>query len=155
MMALQMRKMPDMEEFRVLLKEHGLKSTNQRLAVHEAMMRLGHASADMVTEEIKKAGTARVTVASVYNILSQLALLGVYSHRMSVGSKMFFDVNSYNHIHLYDIRNHEYRDILDDELMELVESRLNHRRWRGYKVDAIDIQIICHPTRRRAQGKAQ
>ena len=74
---------------------------------------------------------------------------------MSAGSKMFFDVNSYNHIHLYDIRNHEYRDILDDELMELVESRLNHRRWRGYKVDAIDIQIVCHPTRRRAQGKAQ
>ena len=56
-MALQMRKMPDMEEFRVLLKEHGLKSTHQRLAVHEAMMRLGHASADMVTEEIHKAGT--------------------------------------------------------------------------------------------------
>ena len=154
-MALQMRKTPDMDEFRVLLKEHGLKFTNQRLAVHEAMMRLGHASADMVTEEIKKAGTARVTVASVYNILSQLALLGVYRHRMSSGSKMFFDVNSYNHIHLYDIRNHEYCDILDDELMGLVESRLNHRRWRGYKVDSIDIQIVCHPTRRRAQGKAQ
>ena len=147
-MALQVRKMPGMEEFRALLKEHGLKSTTQRMAVHQAMMQLGHASADMVTEAIRKVGTAKVTVASVYNILSQLALLGIYSHRMSAGNKMFFDVNSFNHIHLYDIRNHEYRDIIDEELMDLVESRLNHRRWRGYKVDSIDIQIICLPTRR-------
>ena len=75
MMALQMRKMPDMEEFRVLLKEHGLKSTHQRLAVHEAMMRLGHASADMVTEEIRKAGTVKVTVASVYSKTPSLAIV--------------------------------------------------------------------------------
>lgn len=40
------------KEFRNLLRRHGLKATPQRLAVHEAMMRLGHASADMVVEEI-------------------------------------------------------------------------------------------------------
>ena len=43
--------MPTLDEFRSRLKRHGLKATRQRLEVHEAMMALGHASADMVTEE--------------------------------------------------------------------------------------------------------
>ena len=36
-----------------LLKKNGLKATPQRLAVHEAMTHLGHASADQVAELIK------------------------------------------------------------------------------------------------------
>ena len=46
-------KCPNLEEFKAILKKHSLKATPQRLAVHEAMMELGHASADMVTEVIK------------------------------------------------------------------------------------------------------
>ena len=66
----------NIEEFKVLLKKHSLKATPQRLAVHEAMMSLGHASADMVTEMITQKGTTKVTVASVYNILTNMAMLG-------------------------------------------------------------------------------
>ena len=58
-----------MAEFRSRLKKLGLKVTAQRTAVHEAMLKLGHASADMVTEEILREGKTKVTVASVYNIL--------------------------------------------------------------------------------------
>ena len=65
-------KTPSLEDFRKELRRHSLKATRQRIAVHEAMMRLVHASADMVAEEVRKDG-ASVTVASVYNILSQLA----------------------------------------------------------------------------------
>ena len=96
---------PGIEEFKKLLKKHSLKSTQQRLAVHNAMLKLGHASADMVTEEIRSQGTTNVTVASVYNILSQIALLGIYDHRMSANNKMYFDVNTFRHIHLYDYVN--------------------------------------------------
>ena len=42
-------KCPTIQEYRNLLKQHSLKATPQRLAVHEAMIELGHASADMVT----------------------------------------------------------------------------------------------------------
>ena len=93
------QKCPTIEEFRNLLKKHSLKATPQRLAVHEAMMVLGHASADMVTEEILAQNKAKVTVASVYNILTQLAMLGVYHHRMSANNKMYFDVNTFYHAH--------------------------------------------------------
>ncbi len=137
-----------MEEFRKLLKKHSLKATPQRLAVHEAMMSLGHASVDMVTEKVLGSGT-KVTAASVYNILSQLALLGIYDYRLSSNNKMYFDVNTFGHIHLYDIENHTFKDVIDDELFAMIESRLMRKRFKGYKVENLDIQIIGRPTKKR------
>ena len=99
-MAIPARKAPDLEEFKTLLRKHTLKATPQRMAVHAAMMELGHASADMVCEAIAREGKVNITVASVYNILSQLALRGIYQHRMSANSKMYFDVSTYRHIHI-------------------------------------------------------
>ena len=86
------------EAFRLALKSKGLKATTQRVAVHQAMMALGHACADQVSEWIEDKTNASVSTASVYNILSQMALLGIYSHRYSPDSKMYFDVNTGNHV---------------------------------------------------------
>lgn len=140
-------KAPTIEEFKKILKKHSLKATPQRLAVHQAMLELGHASADMVADFIKEAGTAKVTVASVYNNLSQMALLGIYHHRLSSNSKMYFDVNTFSHAHLYDVQNNTFKDIMDDELMSLIHSHMAHKRFRGYKVEGFDLQILCHPTK--------
>lgn len=139
---------PTMEEFKNLLKKHSLKATPQRLAVHQVMMELGHASVDMVTERIKDTGV-KVTTASVYNILSQLALIGIYDHRMSLNNKMYFDVNAYGHMHFYDMENHTFRDIIDEELYEMIQQKLMRKRFKGFKVEDIDIQIIGRPTRKK------
>ena len=139
-----------MDRYKSVLKRHRLKATPQRLAVHEAMLDLGHASADQVGEWIASRGVTRVTPASVYNILTQMTLLGVYVHRFSANNKMYFDVNTFRHVHLYDTVNNDYRDIMDEELLEMVESRVRGKRYRGYKVDGVDIQIICHPTTRKS-----
>lgn len=145
---MQSGKIPTLEEFRSLLRKHGLKVTGQRLAVHEAMVVLGHASADMVVDEIRRQGPVKVTVASVYNILAQLADLHIYGRRMSAGSKMYFDVNTSKHLHLYDRENHRYRDIIDDEIMEFMQSQLRRHKFKGFTVEDIDIQFIARPTRR-------
>ncbi len=141
------------DDFRNCLKKYGLKVTPQRLAVHEAMLKLVHASADMVTEEIKASGNAKVTVASVYNILTQLTLLGIYSHRMSANNKMYFDVNSSRHIHLYDTVNHRFTDVVDDEFRKYAEEKLLSHRFRGFKLDGVDIQILAHPSTRKTAGR--
>ena len=138
-----------MEEFRELLKKNHLKATPQRLAVHEAMMVLGHACADMVTEEVLKKGTAKITVASVYNVLTQMAMLGIYDYRLSSNNKMYFDVNIFKHIHLYDHENHVFKDVIDDELIALIESHLGRKRVKGYKIEGIDIQLVGKPTRKK------
>ena len=142
-------KCPTIEEFKQILKKHSLKATPQRLAVHEAMITLGHASADMVTEAIEMKATTKVTVASVYNILTNLAMLGIYHYRMSANNKMYFDVNTFDHMHLYDKENHVFKDVLDEELLTLIQSHLVKKRFKGYKAESIDIQIIGRPTRKR------
>lgn len=135
------------DEFRSHLRRHKLRATRQRIAVHEVMMELGHASADMVSEELARRGS-HVTTASVYNILSQLADYRIYSRRMSATNKMFFDINNTHHIHLYDRENHTYRDLVDDELQNLVNAHLKRRRFKGYTVEDIDIQFVARPTRK-------
>ena len=142
-------KCPNMEEFKVILRKNSLKATPQRLAVHEAMMSLGHASADMVTEAIKEKNTAKVTMASVYTILTQMAMLGVYHYRLSSNNKMYFDVNTFKHIHFYDHENHSYKDVIDDELVAMIESHLGRKRFKGYKLESIDIQLIGRPTKKK------
>ena len=142
-------KCPTIEEFKNILKKHSLKATPQRLAVHEAMISLGHACADMVTEAIKEKGSSKVTLASVYNILTHMAMLGVYNYRLSANNKMYFDVNTFKHIHFYDQDNHVFRDVIDDELVAMIESHLNKKRIKGYKVESIDIQLVGRPTKKK------
>lgn len=139
-----------MEEFRTQLRRNKLKATRQRIAVHEVMMDMGHASAEMVRDELLRRGSP-VTTASVYNILSQLADRRIYIQRLSATNKMFFDVNNTRHIHLYDRENHTFRDIVDEELQTLVNAHLKRRKFKGYSVEDIDIQIIAHPTARKAK----
>lgn len=143
------QKCPNLEEFKEILRKHSLKATPQRLAVHEAMMELGHASADMVTDAIKGKGTAKVTLASVYNILTQMAMLKVYSYRLSANNKMYFDVNTFKHMHLYDSENHMFKDVVDDDLVTLIESYLIRKRVKGYKIESIDIQLVARPTKKK------
>ena len=142
-------KCPTIEDFKAILKKHSLKATAQRLAVHEAMMSLGHACADMVTETIKEKNTAKVTLASVYNILTHMAMLGVYNYRLSANNKMYFDVNTFKHIHFYDQDNHVFKDVVDDELVALIESHLSRKRVKGYKIESFDIQLVGRPTRKK------
>ena len=141
-------KPPTPDEFRTVLRRHGLKATRQRMAVHDAMMALGHASADRVTEELAARGEVKVTVASVYNILSQMADLKIYGRRMSANNKMYFDVNAIRHLHLYDRENHRYRDVAEDEMLDEILSRLRRRKFKGYTIEDIDIQFVCRPTRK-------
>ncbi len=131
-----------------MLKDKGLKATPQRLAVHQAMRALGHASAEEVAAQIAAQGGTAVSSASVYNILTTLADLRIYDRRSGRGNKMVFDVRSGRHLHLYDTRDETWQDLDDEELLSLVEAHFKGRRFRGYKIDGIEVQLLCHPTRR-------
>ena len=139
---------PDMREFKRLLRDRGLKATPQRLAVHEAMLALVHAGADDVAAYISERGKTAVSAASVYNILTLLADLKIYQRRSGQGSKMVFDVRSGRHVHLYDTRSQAWKDVEDEELLAWVEAHFKGRRFRGYKLDGFEVQLLCHPTRK-------
>lgn len=146
-MARSKHPIPTLDDFRSQLRRHNLRATQQRLAVHEVMMELEHASADAVHEKLREKGV-EVTVASVYNILSSLADYRIYSRRLSAAGKMYFDIDASRHFHLYDRENHSFRNIEDEELSALVSAHLKRRKFKGYTVEGIDIQIIAKPTRK-------
>lgn len=143
-----------METFRKLLRDNDLKATPQRIAVHTAMMALVHASADEVSACISDNGLGPVTVSSVYNILSSLADLGIYERRMSAGSRMIFDVNTFAHLHIYDTASDSVMDVWDEDFVKLVEGHFKGRRYKGYRLERVDIQLVCRPTRRNIKNKS-
>jgi len=136
-----------MESFRSILKSKGLKATQQRLAVHEAMLALGHACADMVCDQIRKNGTTEVTVASVYNILSGLSAIGVYRRIPTIDNRVWYDVLTRPHLHIYDRRRNEIKDLADEDFSASAAAYFRDHAPKGYKVDDIDIQLICHRSR--------
>ena len=138
---------PTADEFRTILRRRGLKATRQRLLVHEAMMELEHASAEMVKSKLEEKGH-KVTSSSVYNILSQLADSRVYSRRPSMGSKMYFDVASIKHAHLYDRENDIFLNVDVPGISEWAATQIKRRRFRGFSVEDIEIEIIVHPTKK-------
>lgn len=143
---------PNIIQFRRMLGEKGLKATPQRLAVHEAMMALGHAGAEDVSAWLAEQGT-QVSTATVYNILSTLASLKIYGRCSGRGSKMYFDARAGRHLHLYDTASEAWRDLDDEELMSWMEAHFKGRRFRGYKIEGFEVQLLCRPTRKNPRTK--
>ena len=143
----RMNTAPDMERFRSILKAKGLKATPQRLAVHEAMLDLGHASADMVRDWILRKGKVAITVASVYNILSQLTAMGLYRIIPSTSGVVWYDSLTKPHLHVYSRKRNEFKDLEDDTLMGRLQAFFKENPPKGYKVDEIDILLTCHRSR--------
>ena len=145
---------PDVIQFKRLLRDRDLKATPQRMAVHEAMWNLVHASPDDVAAWIEKNGSTRISPASVYNILTLLAELGIYGRRSARGGKMIFDGRVGPHLHLYDTESEAWRDLEDEELIQWVEAHLKGKRYRGYRIDGFEVQLLCHPSRKGPVRKA-
>ena len=144
---------PDILQFKRLLRDKDLKATPQRMAVHEAMSALGHASAEEVSQWIAEHGEVPVSPASVYNILSTLADLGIYGRCSGRAGRKIFDVRGKPHFHLYDTRNEAWRDLEDPTLLSMLEAQLKGRRFRGYRIEGFELQLLCRPTRKLLPSK--
>ena len=139
------RPMLDTEQVRTRLNEHGLKATLQRIRVYKAMCRLGHASADSVYQELG-ADRGAMTLATVYNVLESLTEAGLLVRRPSFSNKMFFDVNTGSHFHLYRQDTGQIVDFPDPALQQVLEDRIRERLPEGLSFDGMEIQILCHKT---------
>lgn len=123
------------------IKEAGLKATPQRIAIYESMRKLGHASVDMVVEDLK--GTfPSLTVATIYNVLESFVNAGLLVRRFSSNNKMYFDVNVYEHAHLYDQEENSYMDFNDPALVKMVMDYLSTKKIEKFNVMAVDIQLV-------------
>ena len=128
-----------------MLKASGLKATAQRIAVYDALRSLGHASADAVVAALD-GSAADVSVATVYNVLDSFVDAGLISRRFSSNSKMYYDITTAPHCHLYDEDTHTIVDYDDSGLVGIVESYIRDHSPEGFEFSGVDIQIVGHKT---------
>lgn len=130
-----------MQTIKEKIQQSGLKATPQRIAVYNAMMKLGHASADMVVDTLKDSFPT-LTVATIYNVLESFVEAGLVVRRYSSNNKMYFDVNTYEHAHVYDRKTNTYCDYDDPELIKLVTDYLSEKGSPDLVFTNVDIQLI-------------
>lgn len=130
-----------MQTIKEKIQHSGLKATPQRIAVYNAMKHLGHASADMVVEVLKDSFPT-LTVATIYNVLESFVMSGLVVRRYSSNNKMYFDINTFEHAHIYDKETNTYSDYDDPELIKVVMDYLSKKCSKDITFSNVDIQLI-------------
>ena len=62
---------------------------------------------------------------------------------------MYFDVDPSRHMHLYDTVNNELVNVTDDLTCREIEEKLVSRRFKGYRIEGVEIQILVRPSPKR------
>ena len=99
-----------------LLRDHGILPTQQRLMIARVLFdRRHHFSADQVMSSVNE-GRDRVSKATVYNTLGLFARNGLVREVIVDPARVFYDPNTSNHHHFYNVDTGELIDIDSDSL---------------------------------------
>ncbi|HEY9199291.1 MAG TPA: Fur family transcriptional regulator [Gammaproteobacteria bacterium] len=99
-----------------LLTRHGVQPTLQRLEIAQALFaRDMHLSADDVLKLVNQ-DSARVSKATVYNTLGLFAEKGLIREVIVDPNRVFYDPNTSEHHHFYNVDTGELMDIDADQL---------------------------------------
>lgn len=99
-----------------LLREHGILPTQQRLMIARVLFESRqHYSADQVMTSVNE-GRDRVSKATVYNTLGLFARNGLVREVIVDPTRVFYDPNTSNHHHFYNVDSGELIDIDSTDL---------------------------------------
>ncbi|MCK5383311.1 MAG: transcriptional repressor [Gammaproteobacteria bacterium] len=99
-----------------LLREHGILPTQQRLMIARVLFESRqHYSADQVMTSVNE-GRDRVSKATVYNTLGLFARNGLVREVIVDPTRVFYDPNTSNHHHFYNVDTGELIDIDSTDL---------------------------------------
>lgn len=94
-----------------MLRDHGILPTQQRLMIARVLFdHLQHYSADQVMTSVND-GRDRVSKATVYNTLGLFARNGLVREIIVDPTRVFYDPNTTNHHHFYNVDTGELIDI--------------------------------------------
>ncbi|MCW8830803.1 MAG: transcriptional repressor [Gammaproteobacteria bacterium] len=95
----------------VLLKEHGITPTRQRLEIaHYLFQKQQHISAEHILDQVNALG-ASVSRATVYNTMGLFARKGLVREVLIDRERVFYDSNSIPHYHIYNMDTGELSDL--------------------------------------------
>jgi Fur family iron response transcriptional regulator len=103
-----------------ILRDHDILPTQQRLMIARVLFeRQQHYSADQVMASVND-GRDRVSKATVYNTLGLFARNGLVREVIVDPTRVFYDPNTTNHHHFYNVDTGELTDI-DSTSMQIEE----------------------------------
>lgn len=116
------------------LKSFGLKSTNQRIIIYEAILPMkNHPSAELIFEKIKSDNPS-ITLATVYKTLETFAKSGLINKVSSSNGKLRYDPNIKPHNHLYCENTNDVYDFYDEELNEILTRFIASKQIDNFEV---------------------
>lgn len=93
------------------LQSHGVLPTKQRMDIAAVLFaRDQHLSADQVLDQVNRS-QYQVSKATVYNTLNLFARQGLIREVIVDSTKVFYDTNTHNHHHFYNMDSGELTDI--------------------------------------------
>lgn len=116
MESLKENQMTENPDVAGMLRAHGILPTQQRLMIARVLFsRRQHYSADQVMNSVND-GRDRVSKATVYNTLGLFARNGLVREVIVDPTRVFYDPNTSDHHHFYNIDTGELLDIDTSDL---------------------------------------
>ncbi len=129
------------EDIRKKLSEKGLKVTPQRLAILDAIYKVGgHPTADNIIEHIRK-NNPNIASGTVYKVLDTLIENNLVKRVTNDRDVMRYDGKMDKHHHLYCIECDIIEDYVDEELDTLLKNYFKKKEIEGFHIQDFVLQI--------------
>lgn len=129
------------KDIRNKLSEKGLKVTPQRLAILDAIYKLGsHPTADNIIEFIRQSNP-NIASGTVYKVLDTLIENNLVKRVTTDRDVMRYDGKMDKHHHLYCSESDIIEDYVDEELNHLIVEYFNNKKIKGFQIDEFVLQI--------------
>lgn len=123
------------------LQKRGLKVTPQRLAVFEAVIKMGnHPTVENIIEYIRK-DYPNVATGTVYHILDVLVDNKLINKVKTEDDIMRYDAEMENHHHLYCMESDRIEDYVDEKLDMLITEYFKKKKIKNFEIEDIKLQI--------------
>ena len=130
------------EDYKIKLRERGLKVTPQRLAVFEAVDLLqNHPTADEVGQYIRKKHPD-IATGTVYKTLETFVDKDLLKRVKTDSGLLRYDAVKDNHHHIYCSHCDRIEDYYDSELTELIYSYFKRKQIPDFEIEDVKLQIV-------------
>ncbi len=123
------------------IRAKGIKATPQRRLVYKALEELCHAPVDVIIEKVQSQSPG-ITVSTIYRILDSFCEVGLFVRFNHPSGKPYFDITPANHHHIYT-KNCEVLDYVDEELTELIKTRLRSGQFKDLDIEQVSVQVFA------------
>jgi Fur family peroxide stress response transcriptional regulator len=130
------------EDYRIKLRERGLKVTPQRLAVFEAVDMLhDHPTAEEVGQFIRKK-YPDIATGTVYKTLETLVEKDILKRVKTDHGLLRYDAVKDQHHHIYCTHCDRIEDYYDSELTAMIYGYFEKKRIPHFQIEDIKLQIV-------------